>query len=310
MGTRNAQAAAAFAAPPPINHLPVKELPEFFLSPSTSIHHLSNLICIPTNHLGNPIRIPTNKVTKMIIKIYEGHGIRIARQLRWTEVGLKTETGVLLERRSISISKGGALIIEVVEVSVKPNSAARLSFKREVILGGKWVVDQPVDLLPMSTTTTAPPPPYSSLPTDTTIAGLPVIESSDIAVTVRDTDFGRGAISQPCKQITVAFGLTPTCNLTVDLFMAKVITPIQPVDSLQPVWHVLDPNISPPLATVLGPWSVYQRHWISPVPPTPPLLTPPIQSTTPSIFRRMSTMIKTLGKAGTSRNLVQHLPAA
>jgi hypothetical protein len=237
----------------------------------------------------------------MILTTYNADGISVETH-KSTETG-DTTTGVPIDRRAIRIRAGQQPIMEVTEASSNTNGTVRLLLARDVILGdGEWLVDQAVDMPKSPTITTTLPLPYSSrAPTDTTITG--VVKNAEITVTVRDTAFGRGAISDPCKSISIVSGLSPACQLDLLLFMAKGMTPTQPIDGLEPEGHVLVPDC-PRILSVLSTWIVLQRRWIPP-PPTIPLL-----YTTLSIFGRMSAMIKTLVEVGTSKKPAQHLPGA
>jgi hypothetical protein len=238
-------------------------------------------------------------VAKMILTTYNANGISIETD-KLTETG-DTVTGGPVHRRAIMIRAGRKPIMEVAEVSSNTSGTARL-LAREVILGdGEWLVDQPVEVPKSPTMTATPPPPYSDFTTDTTITG--VAKNAEITITVRDTAFGRGATLEPCKRISIVSGLTPTCQISLLLFMAKDMTPTQPADGLELGCHGLHPDC-PRMVTVVGPWSVFQRRRI------PPPLTIPRLYTTPSIFGRMSAMIKTLVEVGTSEKPAQHLPGA
>lgn len=227
--------------------------------------------------------------------IHNSHGIRITTRW-WTETD-GTETGAPIERGSMVITAGRKVIMEVVEVWSSPNDAGRLILSQHIILGGniKWTVDRAVNV-PNSPSTTGLPPPYSSLPTDTTAADNP-----ETTVAVRDIFPLEATASEWCKHISIKSGLTPACELLLDLPMASTRG------------HFLDPARNP-LVTVLGPWSVYQRQFVSPPPPVPRLLTPPQdesrlatpyveseQYTKPSSFCRVAAVIRRLRKGGTSK---------
>lgn len=229
--------------------------------------------------------------------IHNAHGIRITTRW-WTETD-GTETAAPIERGSMIITAGRKVIMEVVEVwSNSPNDAGRLVLSQDIILGGnmKWTVDRAVNI-PNSSSTTGLPPPYSSLPTDTTAADNP-----ETTVSVRDIFPLGAAASEWCKHVSIKSGLTPGCELLLDLPMASTRG------------HFLDPARNP-LVTVLGPWSVYQRQSVSPPPSVPRLLTPPHdesrlttshveseQYTKPSgSFCCVAAVIRRLRKGGTSK---------
>ncbi|KAK1833343.1 hypothetical protein QBC39DRAFT_346571, partial [Podospora conica] len=262
MGSWNAQ--VAFASPTPIKHLPVHEMPGFSLSPPT-----------PVQHLGNPIGIPTNTVAEMDLTTYNADGIIIETELM-TETG-DTETKGPIKYRSIHISAGRQQIMQVTEYSSNASDTERTL---DVILDdGEWTVFQRLEMPNPPTMTATLPPPYSDLPTDTTMTG--VVKNSGITATVYDTTLGGDVNLGRCKRISIVAGLSPTYHLELLLLLGNDKTP----------GHIRNPKQQRRLI-VVGPWTMHQARTIPRLSAITRLDT--TRGTTPSTFRRISAMMKTL----------------
>lgn len=160
----------------------------------------------------------------------------------------------------------------------------------------EWQVDRVIDMMPKSTTTTTDlPPPYDKLPPGISIAEPIHGAEHEPTITVRDTtEAVDGTTSVPCKRISIAPGLNPSCVLSIDLPMAKDAASSQPQAHLKPRCRVLYPQL-PPAVSVKGPWSLVQRFCT----PTPPTVFPRLDNTL-CIFCRMCAMIKALIEASAS----------
>lgn len=102
--------------------LAVKKSSQYFVSPSSSLQHLGNRIAIPTTMLTKPI----------ITTPYTAHGISIERT-DWRETSISA-TGAPVSIRSILISAGQDVIMEVTEVLVDIKGSAGRHLIHEAVL--------------------------------------------------------------------------------------------------------------------------------------------------------------------------------
>lgn len=216
------------------------------------------------------VAIPTNMVTKPIITTpYTAHGISIERT-DWRKTSISV-TGTPVSIRSILISAGQDVIMDVAEVLVDIKGSAGRYLIQEAALVGEWQVDRVLDMMPKSTTTTTDlPPPYDKLPPGISIAEPIHGAEHEPTITVRDTteDVG-GTTLVPCKRISIAPGLNPNCILSIDLPMAK-----DTASYLKPRCQVLHPQLAPAVS-VKGPWMLVHRFCT----PTPPITFPRLVNT-------------------------------
>jgi hypothetical protein len=206
--------------------------------------------------------------------IFDANGIRVKRLTNTLVKG-----GVTSTLQFIDIWAGQRLIMVVREP--RTYGSGNVSCGRLTIYGD-WGISVGQDLNLLRSTTIDGLPPYSELANDTTNAR--VVRRAGTTVETGELTCVRDGITWVTKTIYITAG---EGTLTLSLPLAR---PAQP--GLTP--EGLRPGCLPSVA-ICGQWMLNKnyRSWELPVQST--------IATTPNVFRRMFTMIKTLGRTGTSK---------
>lgn len=208
---------------------------------------------------------------KTLTEVFNANGIRVERSTCTSSV----TGGATRTIRSIYIWAGRKRIMAVTEPWA--NSCGR------VTICGDWNVSVRQDLNLLQSATISGLPPYSELANDTTNAG--VARRTETTIKTGELTSIRNGFTWVTKHIYIMTG-----EDTVTL--SPPLTPARP--GLTP--RGLCPGSVPSVA-ICGQWILNKRYKSWKLPAQPTIATPP------NFFRRMSAMIKALGRTDTSKQL-------